>query len=896
MTMAVVRRHTGPSLVPDGLGGAMRRQLRRLAGLGILAGVVVAAVAMLTWTAGDPSLSHATNAPVKNWIGRPGAILADLLMQLFGLAAIVLLSVAAIWGWLMLRARPFDREGLRVPLGIGAAMILAVGASLLPSPSGWPLPTGIGGVIGDGGLTVISAVFGRMTGLSRIVALAVTGLVGLFLFAAAIGLVLRPEPETPEEEIERIAPKARRPADDDHEPGFVGGMVSSAVGAVAHGVLSTKARLARMVAEAPQTARVAAGAPPAEAAAPAGPGLTARAKAFFTEPDDDGMPVTRKTSGVRREPVIEAAPPDRQPRTYHAPLSERPVPEEPVAVAAPRIAPVHEPDDDMPLPSDLPPRAVAGPRIHAPAPAPRPAAIQQKLPLPPPDGADDTYELPPLDLLTEPKPSERDASMSMEVLQDNAATLASVLDDFGVRGEIINVRPGPVVTLYELEPAPGTRSNRVIGLADDIARSMSAISARVALVAGRNAIGIELPNAKRENVLLREMLASQDFITAKEKLPIALGKTIGGDPVIADLAKMPHLLVAGTTGSGKSVAINTMILSLLYRLRPDQCRLIMVDPKMLELSIYDGIPHLLTPVVTDPKKAVVALKWAVREMEERYKKMSKLGVRNIDGFNARMAQAKAKGEVLTRTVQTGFDRETGEAIYEQEEMGLEPIPYIVVIVDEMADLMMVAGKEIEGAIQRLAQMARAAGIHLIMATQRPSVDVITGTIKANFPTRISFQVTSKIDSRTILGEQGAEQLLGRGDMLYMAGGGRISRVHGPFVSDEEVERIVGHLKMQGAPDYLDAVTTDDEDGMEGDGDDGAVFDKGAFGEEPADLYDKAVQVVLRDKKASTSYIQRRLQIGYNRAASLIERMEREGLVGPANHAGKREILMPEAAD
>ncbi|MDP2801337.1 MAG: DNA translocase FtsK [Phreatobacter sp.] len=894
--MAVVRRHTGPSLVPDGLGGAMRRQLRRLAGLGILVAVLVAAVAMLTWTAGDPSLSHATNAPVKNWIGRPGAILADLLMQLFGLAAVVLLAIAAVWGWLMLRARPFDREGLRVPLGIGAAMILAVGASLLPSPSGWPLPTGIGGVIGDGGLTVISAVFGRMTGLSRIVALAVTGLVGLFLFAAAIGLVLRPEAETPEEEIERIAPKARRPADDDHEPGVVGGMVSSAVGAVAHGVLSTKARLARMVAEAPQTARAAAGAPPAEAAAPAGPGLTARAKAFFTEPDDDGMPVARKTSGVRREPVIEAAAPDRQPRTYHAPLSERPVPEEPVAMEAPRIAPAHEPDDDMPLPSGVTPKPVAGPRIHAPAPAPRPAAIQQKLPLPPPDGADHTYELPPLDLLTEPKPSERDASMSMEVLQDNATTLASVLDDFGVRGEIINVRPGPVVTLYELEPAPGTRSNRVIGLADDIARSMSAISARVALVAGRNAIGIELPNAKRENVLLREMLASQDFITAKEKLPIALGKTIGGDPVIADLAKMPHLLVAGTTGSGKSVAINTMILSLLYRLRPDQCRLIMVDPKMLELSIYDGIPHLLTPVVTDPKKAVVALKWAVREMEERYKKMSKLGVRNIDGFNARMAQAKAKGEVLTRTVQTGFDRETGEAIYEQEEMGLEPIPYIVVIVDEMADLMMVAGKDIEGAIQRLAQMARAAGIHLIMATQRPSVDVITGTIKANFPTRISFQVTSKIDSRTILGEQGAEQLLGRGDMLYMAGGGRISRVHGPFVSDEEVERIVGHLKMQGSPDYLDAVTTDDDDGVEGDGDDGAVFDKGAFGEEPADLYDKAVQVVLRDKKASTSYIQRRLQIGYNRAASLIERMEREGLVGPANHAGKREILMPEAAD
>ncbi len=892
--MAVARRQTGPSLVPDGLGGAMRRQLRRLAGLGVLAAVVVAAVAMLTWTAGDPSLSHATNAPVKNWIGKPGAILADLLMQLFGLAAIVLLSVSAIWGWLMLRARPFDREGLRVPLGIGAAMVLAVAVSLIPPPAGWPLPTGIGGVIGDGGITVLSTLFGRMQGVTRIIALSLSATIGLALLAAAIGLILKPEPETLEEELDRVAPKARRPSDEDREPGLVGGMVSSAVGAVAHGILSTKARLARMVAEAPQTARSAAGAPATGVELAAGPGLTARAKAFFTEPDDDGLPSARRTSGVRREPVLEAAP-DRLPRTYHAPLDERSRPQEPEEIAAPRIAPADDMEDERPLPVAAP-AAKVGPRIHAPATAARPAAVQQKLPLPPPDGVDDSYELPPLDLLTEPKPSERDASMSMEVLQENAATLASTLDDFGVRGEIINVRPGPVVTLYELEPAPGTRSNRVIGLADDIARSMSAISARVALVAGRNAIGIELPNAKRENVLLREMLASQDFITAKEKLPIALGKTIGGDPVIADLAKMPHLLVAGTTGSGKSVAINTMILSLLYRLRPDQCRLIMVDPKMLELSIYDGIPHLLTPVVTDPKKAVVALKWAVREMEERYKKMSKLGVRNIDGFNARMAQAKAKGEVLTRTVQTGFDRETGEAIYEQEEMGLEPIPYIVVIVDEMADLMMVAGKEIEGAIQRLAQMARAAGIHLIMATQRPSVDVITGTIKANFPTRISFQVTSKIDSRTILGEQGAEQLLGRGDMLYMAGGGRISRVHGPFVSDEEVERIVNHLKMQGAPDYLDAVTTDEDEGMDGDGDDGAVFDKGAFGEEPADLYDKAVQVVLRDKKASTSYIQRRLQIGYNRAASLIERMEREGLVGPANHAGKREILMPEAAD
>jgi len=423
---------------------------------------------------------------------------------------------------------------------------------------------------------------------------------------------------------------------------------------------------------------------------------------------------------------------------------------------------------------------------------------------------------------------------------------------------------------------------------------MSAVSARVAVVQGRNAIGIELPNQKREVVYLRELLASQDFDKSKHRLAISLGKTIGGEPVIVDLARMPHLLVAGTTGSGKSVAINTMILSLLYRLKPEECRLIMIDPKMLELSVYDGIPHLLTPVVTDPKKAVVALKWAVREMEDRYKKMSKVGVRNIDGFNARVAEADAKGETITRTVQTGYDKETGEAVYEQEEMELSVLPYIVVVVDEMADLMMVAGKDIEGAIQRLAQMARAAGIHLITATQRPSVDVITGTIKANFPTRISFQVTSKIDSRTILGEQGAEQLLGQGDMLYMAGGGRISRVHGPFVSDTEVERVVAHLKSQGQPEYLDAITAEEEELADAEGD---LPSPGSMdGEEAMDLYDRAVAIVLRDRKCSTSYIQRRLSVGYNKAASLVERMEKEGIVAPANHSGKREILVGGGVD
>ena len=534
-------------------------------------------------------------------------------------------------------------------------------------------------------------------------------------------------------------------------------------------------------------------------------------------------------------------------------------------------------------------------RVENPAPRPAPGIRMQREARAEPIGAD-AFEMPSLFFLSEPKSVARDPSLSKDALAQNARMLEGVLEDFGVKGEIIHVRPGPVVTLYELEPAPGIKSSRVIGLADDIARSMSAIACRVAVVPGRNAIGIELPNAKRETVYLREILASKDFEETKSKLALALGKTINGEAVVVDIAKMPHVLVAGTTGSGKSVAINTMILSLLYRMTPQDCRLIMIDPKMLELSVYDGIPHLLTPVVTDPKKAVVALKWTVREMEDRYRKMSKVGVRNIDGFNQRVSQAEKKGERITRTVQTGFDRETGEAIYETEEMELAPLPYIVVIIDEMADLMMVAGKDIEGAVQRLAQMARAAGIHVIMATQRPSVDVITGTIKANFPTRISFQVTSKIDSRTILGEQGAEQLLGMGDMLYMAGGGRIQRVHGPFVSDGEVEKVVNHLKLQGAPEYLDSITEDHDDEEEAGSRGGGASGGGGNLEDSDDPYDQAVAVVLRDGKASTSYIQRRLGIGYNRAASIIEKMEREGIVGAANHAGKREILVPTEED
>ncbi|MGI9169630.1 MAG: DNA translocase FtsK, partial [Caulobacteraceae bacterium] len=537
-----------------------------------------------------------------------------------------------------------------------------------------------------------------------------------------------------------------------------------------------------------------------------------------------------------------------------------------------RAAPAPE---SSPAPAG-PPLAIKAPKAQPRPPGREEREIQPSFPFAEPGG----FRLPELAMLAEP--SARASAIDEAALRQNARLLESVLAEFGVRGAIDQIRPGPVVTLYELAPAPGVKSARVVALADDIARSMSVAACRVSVVSGRNAIGIELPNSRRETVFLRDLLSSAEYEKASQTLPLALGETIGGEPYIVDLARMPHLLVAGTTGSGKSVGINAMILSILYRLSPEACRFIMIDPKMLELSVYDGIPHLLAPVVTDPKKAIVALKWTVREMEDRYRRMSKIGVRNVAGYNDKARELLARGEHFVRTVQTGFD-ERGRPIYEAEKLRPEPMPYLVVVIDEVADLMMVAGKDIEGAVQRLAQMARAAGIHLIMATQRPSVDVITGTIKANFPTRIGFQVTSKIDSRTIMGEQGAEQLLGMGDMLYMAGGGRITRLHGPFVSDGEVETVAAFLRDQGEPQYLDDVTALPEEDGEGDA-------PGGEGEGGNELYDQAVAVVTRDRKASTSYIQRRLQIGYNRAASLIERMEKEGVVGAANHAGKRDIL------
>jgi DNA segregation ATPase FtsK/SpoIIIE, S-DNA-T family len=951
--------------VRDILKDVARRRLAEIVGVALIALAALVTVALMSWSVRDPSLNHAADGPVRNWLGHGGAIVSDVLIQMFGVAVLAVVAPVARWGWLLVGRRKLGRVAARMggwTLGVFSA---AACASLFPRADGWPLPTGLGGALGDAVERLPLVLLGTSS-LSKLLAAALFALVAILTLQAAMSRDTGAADEAEEED----RPKRRHSEmDEDEHRDDEPSRAIVVLGAAIHGsvvaaratatgmrrfkdgigaqVAANARRLVEKATHEPDTQLATAGGAPLQRREPV---MSARAPEVSREAMTPlAAPVYRRGPAAPPAPVAPVAETVAKTAGYGAAVSAlRDAARRRLGLAVAEPTPAPEPVADdrsrgeqaaITALQEAARRRLAGQRMEPTFDAPQPGAAHRNLPpldAMPTDDLDDEamdaaqarphvlarpasrvqapaaavrpgkreireaqpdmlgqgqYELPPLSLLNEPKRINV-VTISEDALEQNARLLEGVLDDFGVKGEIINVRPGPVVTLYELEPAPGTKSSRVIGLADDIARSMSAVSARVAVVPGRNAIGIELPNQRRETVYFRELIGSQDFEKSPHKLALSLGKTIGGEAVIAELAKMPHLLVAGTTGSGKSVAMNTMILSLLYKLRPDQCRLIMIDPKMLELSIYEGIPHLLTPVVTDPKKAVVALKWAVREMEDRYKKMSKIGVRNIDGFNARVAEARANGEVITRTVQNGFDKETGEAIFEQEEMALDQLPYIVVLIDEMADLMMVAGKDIEGAVQRLAQMARAAGIHVIMATQRPSVDVITGTIKANFPTRISFQVTSKIDSRTILGEMGAEQLLGQGDMLHMAGGGRISRVHGPFVSDEEVERVVNHLKRQGKPQYLDAITREEESEGGEEGDDSAVFDKGEFGsDEGGDLYEQACRVVLRDKKASTSYIQRRLQIGYNRAASLMERMENEGIVGPANHAGKREILI-----
>ncbi|MCA0431947.1 MAG: DNA translocase FtsK [Proteobacteria bacterium] len=817
---------TDDSAIPLGLRLFLKARAYELLAFVLLTLIALAALALATWSTSDPSFNHATDARPANLLGYPGAALADLLAQYLGLASLALLFIPLAWVLRLFRHEVIEGLRWRILHWIFAATMAAALLSSMPQPASWPLSCGLGGQLGDILSGAVSTLFAPV--LPGFGAALATGTLAALAFAFTLCRALGMSAE--------------------EGRAFIA-MITSAIRGICRALLRGLLRsLSWMWYRAEDM----------QQRASARRSRTVPAGNRDLAPEDDIIGRLAPGNGVMRGRRVE-------PQLLNGHGDEMPGMDD-------GMEPEFDDDDAMMEAEEEPVKPVAKKAAAKPAPAKK--------------GKPGVFALPELVLLAEPKKQARSAELSREALEENARTLEGVLDDFGVKGQILDVKPGPVVTLYELEPAPGIKSSRVISLADDIARSMSAISARVAVVQGRNAIGIELPNAKRETVYLREMFMAENFTRSTGALTVALGKNIGGEPIYADLARMPHLLIAGTTGSGKSVGINTMILSLLYRLPPERCKLIMIDPKMLELSVYEGIPHLLAPVVTDPRKAVVALKWAVREMEDRYKKMSKVGVRNIDGYNTRVNQMLEKGEKLTRTVQTGFDPETGQPTFEQEEMETAPMPYIVVIIDEMADLMMVAGKDIEGAVQRLAQMARAAGIHVVMATQRPSVDVITGTIKANFPTRISFQVTSKIDSRTILGEQGAEQLLGQGDMLYMAGGGRISRLHGPFVSDSEVEAIVKHLKAQGAPDYVEAVTEEPEE--EAYGEPGAMKEGGSGD----DLYDQAVAVVLRDKKVSTSYVQRRLQVGYNKAASLIERMEKEGLISAANATGKREILVP----
>ncbi len=775
--------------------------------LGMLGLVIL--VALATYDPRDPSLDTATARQVANIAGRGGAILADILLQGFGIAGILPGVTMLAWGWRIASGGGLGRVALRLAALIAAIPLMAAVLGTFPSSHhAWPVVAGLGGSIGEiiatQALAAGHAVFGPV------------GTASIWLLGATLAIVLALLSLGLSASEWRSAGRAAAIAG---RYSLSGGF--RAAGAFSRGagnVGTASGWLVNLVNR--------------------GPGLEP------DEPEAEPRPAVRQEvrMDTGKPPVIETPPADT---TGHA---------------VPMVRPLAS--------------LIRRPR-------------QESLPL-----QEAGWKFPPLSLLNEP-PKRAAAGPSEEALQANARLLETVLSDYGVQGEIVEIRPGPVVTLYELVPAPGIRSARVIGLADDVARSLSVTAVRIATVPGRNVIGIEVPNSKRETVFLSEVLASDEVRHGAGRLSLALGKDIGGKSVVADLARMPHLMIAGTTGSGKSVGVNAMILSLLYRLSPDQCRMILIDPKMLELSTYEGIPHLMAPVVTEPAKAVTALKWTVREMERRYRAMSQLGVRNVGGFNDRVAEARVKGEVLTRRVQTGFDPDTGRPTFEEQPLTLETLPFLIVVVDEMADLMMVAGKEIEAAVQRLAQMARAAGIHVIMATQRPSVDVITGTIKANFPTRISFQVISKFDSRTILGEQGAEQLLGQGDMLFMQGGGRITRVHGPFVSDDEVEKVVAFLREQGEPAYLDDVT----EPVEGAGEADSLL-SGIAGGSDGDktLFDQAVDVVAREGKASTSFIQRHLNIGYNKAAKLIEQMEKEGIVGPANHVGKREILVRRTHD
>ena len=942
--MAIFSRFFPDSLSSDPVRSRLRERLTEAGGLGLWSLALCLALALWSYDPRDPSANTSSAQPPANLLGRPGAYMADFMLQNFGIVDVLAIFCLLAWGWRLIRHHGLASALLRIIALVCALPVIAADIAAVPllapalhAPL-WPTQAGPGGAVGlsvahmsvqaatvfvgRGGPPVVWLLGLVLGGLLLLLALALSvsewrgigrGIRVLLRQPMALAIWLR--------RVTGERAQARDRADMPLQPDLSPRAAPAASPAAGMGrgarddspfrapLMDTAASVARTDPPAP-TGRPAPGTGIMPVADP-GTALAAGQKNVPAPARKPETAVRPAALGARKGDGGKPAQVSLQTSWMHPPGMDEEI-TQPLLMggttpASDRV-PWHEdtdgpdpqpiitsPHDDLPEAAREPARPNLLSRFFSGAgrAAEEPATAGPDYAPAAPVVADDTYTPPPqpewqfpsLSLLR-PPPSDEATKPTEELLHANATQLVTVLSEYGVQGEIVAYHAGPVVTLYELQPAPGIRAARVIGLADDVARSLSVLSVRIATVPGRNVIGIEVPNTRRETVYFSELLMDPQWAHSRARLNLALGKDIAGESVYSDLAAMPHLLIAGTTGSGKSVGVNSMILSLLYRLSPEQCRLILIDPKILELSIYEGIPHLMTPVVTEPAKAVAALKWAVREMDRRYRAMAHLQVRNIASYNERVAEARARGEIVTRRVQTGYDPETGKPTFEEQQLALDSLPYLVIVVDEMADLMIVAGKEIEALLQRLAQKARAAGIHLILATQRPSVDVITGTIKANFPTRISFQVISKFDSRTILGEQGAEQLLGRGDMLFMQAGGRITRVHGPFVDDSEVEAVVAFLRTQGEPIYDDDVISPQEEDSSG-----KPFSAPAGGAEEDGLFAQAVEVVAREGKASTSFIQRHLSIGYNRAAKIIEQMEKEGLVSEANHVGRREVLM-----
>ncbi len=854
----VPRTAGGRPLMPSAMANRLRDSVRAVFGVMLLAILVLSWLSLISWSIQDPSLSHTTSRAARNWLGTPGAIGADLIMQTFGLAALALLLGPMFWALAFIKKEMVPKFGRRVATFLACVTLLAAAAASFPAPSQWPLHPGLGGIVGDAVFRVASAPFAvAHAEFGRPVAGLL--LLALGLWSAIVSLGATRKRGGKDKTVRHTSRTAPAHTSQRVEP-----------------VLTARPATSR---EAPRTNRPN---PPSTLADPRQKDRFGPYAGFEDDADDEPVDPEFEayTQTASREIAARFAPQNNHdvPHT-NAPHTMRDTLTEAFTTSGRGAAHTQDTVHEAPAYEVLPSSAPQTGRTTA--------LVKTQ-----------TYKRPSLNLLERPAGSRIKPNYTESMLRGNARLLEDVLADFGVIGEIRDIVPGPVVTIYELEPSRGTNPARVISLADDIARGMSVASVRIAAIQGRTALAIEMPNQLRDAIMLRDVLDADVYRSTMDVLPVALGRNVEGRPIVADLARIPHMLVSGANGAGKSVGINAMILSLLYKHGPDDCRFLMIDPKMLDLAAYNGIPHLLTPVVTDPHKAITALSWCVTEMEERYKRMAALGVANIDVFNNRVRNAKKRGERLARTVQTGFDKRTGEATYVQEEMNLEAMPYIIIVMDEFADLMAVAGNEIEGAVKRLAQAAKAAGIHLIMATERPTADIVTPGLKANLTARISYKAGSKLDSRAVIGGEGAEQLLGAGDMLYANGTGQVQRVHGPYVSEEEINAVASCLRDQGAPRYVEGITGSDSDVTQRTRTyvPDSATNRTSLSPSSADaLYDRAVATIIRDRQASRAHLQRRLNIQPKWAASLLQRLEADGVIGPPDAHGHHQVLVGAAA-